>query len=406
MYSWEEKYNREKKARENAERLLDSMSKTLYENNIQLEERLAQREKEICKTQELMNKYIITSVTDENGFIINISDAFCDLTEYSKKELIGQKHSIVKHPNTDISLYKELWNTVNSGKVWQGEIKNRTKSGNDYWVKATISPNIQDGEIVNFVSVMQNITSRKKLEETNDYMLMQSRHAAMGEMISMIAHQWRQPLSTIAAIANDIIIQKELEILTFDAIEDTMRSINKYTTHLSDTINDFRDFFMPNKNREIIHTKDIIDESIEFTKYILKSFDIKYTIDIKDNVSIKVYKNELIQVLINIIKNAKDQLVDNKIELKYINIFGYIEDDMYHIEIEDSGGGIPQDILPKIFEPYFSTKSKNGTGLGLYMSKIIIEEHIGGRFTAFNRDQGAVMKISIPLKEDDESDKN
>jgi PAS domain S-box-containing protein len=395
---WESRFYREREARKEAERLLEEKSQTLYESNLLLEKEIKYSKRELVDTHELLDKYVITSITDHKGKITNVSEAFCELTEYKRDELIGQSHAIVQHKDTDHEMYKELWSTILDGDVWEGDIKNRTKYGKDYWVRATISPNYQDGKIINFVSVMQNITSRKKLEETNEYMILQSRHAAMGEMIAMIAHQWRQPLSTISTIASDIILQQALDELHIDEIKPNMDSIIHHTTHLSRTINDFRNFFMPNKDKEKCSTKEIIDETVSMTEYIMKNSSIDYSVDIQDDIVLHIYKNELIQVLMNIVKNAKDQIDENSTTNNYIKIHGYREDNSYIIEIEDSGGGIDSDILPKIFEPYFSTKSKNGTGLGLYMSKIIVDEHLGGEIKAYNSYNGAIFSIYLPIQ--------
>ena len=234
----------------------------------------------------------------------------------------------------------------------------------------------------------------KKNREKDEQILYQSRLAQMGEMMSMIAHQWRQPLASISAIVISVKLKSQMNMLKQDMINSKMDSILNYTKHLSDTIDDFRDFFKPTKQKKLVSYEEIMDSVLSIIGVSLKNRNIKVNIDIRYSDEIFIFENELKQVILNLLKNSEDVLEDK--EKKEINIRVYKQKDEIIFEIEDTGGGIDDEIIDKIFEPYFSTKdSKNGTGLGLYMSKIIVEKHLKGSLKVYNSKKGAVFQIIL-----------
>ncbi|MEA3384015.1 MAG: HAMP domain-containing sensor histidine kinase [Campylobacterota bacterium] len=237
----------------------------------------------------------------------------------------------------------------------------------------------------------------KKVIEQEEIMIAQSRHAAMGEMISMIAHQWRQPLSVIAMGANNIIADIELDMLDEKALHDGSMKILEQTQELSKTIDDFKNFFRPIKTVEDIYPEDIFNDAFNVIGKSLQNNEIVVIKEFKNGKKIKTYSRELMQVFINIIKNAKEVLVENKIKDKKIYITIKDTENLIEISICDNAGGIKPDIIDKIFNPYFSTKhEKNGTGLGLYMSKTIIEKHLHGKIEVRNSNDGACFTIKLP----------
>ena len=352
------------------------------------------------KSLDIIDKYVIISQTDLDGIITNVSQAFCEISGYSKEELIGNSHNVIRHPDMSKKFYENMWETIGSGKVWKGEIKNKSKDGKSYWVSATIEPIFNGDTMVGYTAIRQDISDHKELESQHSIIVQQSKSAAMGEMISMIAHQWRQPLQAVSLLAQKIPITKMLdEELTDEFIDATVTDIMSQLNYMSNTIDDFRNFFKPDKQKEDISVKTIIDQTIEFLAYMVKVDNIDLKIDIKDNPILNTYTNEIVQVLINIIKNARDILIE-KIDVDHRSIFvkTYQEDRYCIIEIQDNAGGIEEDIIEKVFEAYFSTKSnKNGTGLGLYMAKTIIVNHCHGDIVARNKNDGALFTISLPL---------
>ena len=273
---------------------------------------------------------------------------------------------------------------------------------------------------------------RKKLEELNKdlekrveievknnienqaLLFQQSKLASMGEMIGNIAHQWRQPLSTISMFSANMRASVELEekLLDEDVIDYT-KKIETQCQYLSKTIDDFRNFFAPNKRKNKFAIKHSIDITLELVAASFKTHEIKLIEDIED---IQTYglENELTQAILNIIKNAKDILVTLQNTRRLIFIKAYENNKMAFIEITDSGGGIQEDILDKIFEPYFTTKDKNqGTGIGLYMTETIITKHLAGKMSVENVEyehegeqyKGAKFTIEIPLNDDDSKER-
>lgn len=245
-----------------------------------------------------------------------------------------------------------------------------------------------------------------EIKEKEKQLYAQSRLAQMGEMISMIAHQWRQPLGAISASV--IGIKTKVQMQKFDLTSQAgrmeqeqylMQKLDKmgtYVEHLSETIEDFRNFFKPNKEKTTVNLEEVINKALNIVHPGLLDSHIKVQKQIQFNKSIETYNNEILQALLNILKNAIDHFAAHKRESPQITIRGYEERDGFVIEIIDNGGGIPEKIIDKIFDPYFSTKDdKNGTGLGLYMTKTMIEDHCKGKIEVENLDGGARFKITL-----------
>lgn len=356
-------------------------------------------ENQLSKQNDIINKYVIMSRTDLKGIIISVSDAFCKISGYEEDELIGQSHNIIRHVEMPSSVFKDMWKSLKEEKPWHGEIKNRKKNGGYYWVDTIVSPVLNDkDEVIAYEAIMQNITNQKELENQQSILVEQSKSAAMGEMISMIAHQWRQPLQAVSILTQKLPLTKTMEgEIPDELLDQVVEDISSQLDYMSRTIDDFRDFFLPDRPKEEVRVEKALNKAIDFVSFMLKSDCIEVSIDIKTQKEIETHINELIQVFINLLKNARDVLVEKDIDEKEINITIYEEINEVIIEIEDNAGGVPEDIIGKIFDPYFSTKKdKNGTGLGLYMCKTIVETHSNGKLSVNNSEKGAVFKIALP----------
>jgi len=254
----------------------------------------------------------------------------------------------------------------------------------------------------NFLLMQSKLKDREEQNRLKDKQLHESsKMAQMGEMIGNIAHQWRQPLSFISTAASGMKVQKEYSILTDEKFYNYCDQIVEHTHFLSETIDTFRNFIRDNKEiREIIlqneidNTLKVISSSLS-NNYIRLLNKINYDTEIKMLMSM----GELSQVIINIINNAKDILLEKKIESPYIEIELYTIDKKVIIAISDNGGGIPSEIIEKVFDPYFTTKHKSqGTGLGLHMSYKIITESLKGKIYVQNTKEGAKFFIELPLE--------
>lgn len=242
---------------------------------------------------------------------------------------------------------------------------------------------------------LQHEFNERKAQEQ---LLVQSgKLAAVGEMIGMIAHQWRQPLSSISTLAGNLQVLIELDKYEAQRFLQLLADINRHSQYLSKTINDFRHFFKPDNPCDIVPVGAIIDNTLGIIGKSLEYKDIKLVHEGYFGRPIMTYPTELMQVFLNLIKNAVDALVDNRTKNPVVIIRGYDNAGYQVVEIGDNAGGIPEDIMPMIFDPYFSTKNPTtGTGVGLYMSKMIVEEHCRGELTASNRPEGACFTVKLP----------
>ena len=259
--------------------------------------------------------------------------------------------------------------------------------------------NAQELELIVKEEVLKNEAHQRQI-------FVQSRLAQMGEMISMIAHQWRQPLGAISATSANLKLKLELEVFQFQSDSesegareyfiDKLADIEKFVQSLTQTIDDFRNFYKPNRESQKVNIDVPFEKALAIVQASFELTGIKVIKKHKSEAIVEVYENEIMQVILNILKNAQDNFIEKKIENPEIHLWCEDKDKKLVIHISDNGGGIPSGIMEKIFDPYFSTKSnKNGTGLGLYMSKMIIEEHHHGTLSVSNRNDGACFKIEL-----------
>ncbi|QKF77725.1 ATP-binding protein [Arcobacter defluvii] len=257
-----------------------------------------------------------------------------------------------------------------------------------------------------------NDNLKKEIEEEveqnrqkDNMLFQQSKMASMGEMIENIAHQWRQPLSFISTSASGIKLNKEYHTLTDEILDEAIENIMNSTQFLSNTIDDFRDFYKIDKIKDKFNVKEIIHKTLKLTTSRFTSRSIQVIEDC-DDVFVFGFENELVQVFINILNNARDELEKLPYEERFIFITIKKEKNEAYISLKDNANGIEPTILEKIFDPYFTTKgSDKGTGIGLFMSKEIIEKHFNGKIIAVNENfiynkkeyNGANFIITIPL---------
>jgi len=248
----------------------------------------------------------------------------------------------------------------------------------------------------------------KQIEEQRKKILLQSRFALLGEMISMIAHQWRQPLNMIALTMSSLKLKFSLdkyEIETKEGrkslpykVEQDLKNVENKVQYLSSVIDDFANFYKPMDEVSTIHIKSTIKEAVESFKHSIHVDDLEIIEQYNSDKHIKVYKDIFMQICINLLTNANENILLNDIKSPQINVISNDVGNDVEVTIEDNAGGISEDIIDKIFDPYFSTKvGKNGNGLGLYMSKLIIQEHLDGEISVENTNNGA--RFTIKLKE-------
>ncbi len=359
-------------------------------------------------------------ITDAHGNIEYVNPSFCETTGYAASEAIGQNPRILKSGDTPPEEYVRLWGAISSGGVWRGEFHNRRKDGSLYWESASIAPiRNEKGEITHFVAVKEDITRRKEVEEElrrlnetleqrvrdetaksreKDHMLIrQSRLAAMGEMIGNIAHQWRQPLNALYLLLANIQDAQAYNELDPAYLGESVAKGQRLIDKMSSTIDDFRNFFKPDREKTQFSLEKAVRDALSVVEASLKSGHIAVDLKIeRDDVTVSGFPNEYAQVVANILGNAKDAIQQRQVRDGKVEITIGADDVYAYVAIRDNGGGIPEDVLEKIFDPYFTTREK-GTGIGLYMSKMIIETNMNGRIEVRNVGEGAEFRIATPL---------
>jgi len=242
----------------------------------------------------------------------------------------------------------------------------------------------------------------QKNSEKEKMMLHQSRLAQMGEVISMIAHQWRQPLNSLSMLNQSILLKYSINKLDDQFLEYFKINSKQQIDLMSNTIDDFRDFFKPEKEKSNFCINEIIKNTIDIVNPVLLKDKIEIKSNLQKDIFMNGYPNEFGQAVLNIINNAKDALIENNIKDKKIEIKLLMENNNIILAISDNAKGIPKNIIDNIFDPYFSTKNeKNGTGLGLYMTKIILENHMDGKIMVENKNDGAIFSIKFEYTKED-----
>ena len=237
----------------------------------------------------------------------------------------------------------------------------------------------------------------EKNREKEQLLVEKSRFIALGEMISNIAHQWRQPLSELSSILMSIKFKHTMGKLDSPAMSKKAKEAELVIDYMSHTIDDFRNFFMPRKEKQDFYILQTVQSTVTIVHSSLKNSNIELKIDIQKDIKIYTYLNEFTQVVLNIISNARDVLISQKIEKPVIKITAIDEDSHIILYIEDNAGGVLVKPIGKIFDPYFTTKKdSDGTGLGLYMSKIIVDKNMNGRLRVRNTQHGAKFGIYLP----------
>ena len=507
----------------------------LYKNrSIQImNKKLTLANNEIFEQQKMVNKYVLILTTNLKGIIIDVNEAYCKSLGFTKEELLGKTHKIMRHEDTSDEIIKDIWNTIENDETWIGQLKNYTKNKEVKYYNLYMEPLYLDNKKVGYRSISEDITAKNILEELNKYqesilsffdkgdtvlfkwknddkrsieyvsksiyklsgyrsdefvsgdvtyfslinkderkitllelekaikekedyikhepyrittkegdekwvlantvilyidgeishylgyitditehilqqrmIFQQSRTSAVGEMIGNIAHQWRQPLSVISTVATGLKLNLEFDE-NFDKkeISKNLDKINKHTQHLSNTIDDFRSFFKDNENTvKNTNLKDTIKRVRELTIDSFNNNFIEYAEDVEE-ISHDYNENIFIQALLNIYNNAKDALSDKKYD-RYFSISIRKNEKGFVLKIKDNGGGIKNELIEKIFEPYFTTKHESvGTGIGLYMTNQIITKQFKGTIFAHNIEfkhndkeyKGVEFVISIPF---------
>jgi two-component system CheB/CheR fusion protein len=343
-------------------------------------------------------------IYNENGEILVLNKIFKDKSGYQISELSDTDTFIKKlfPQKSDEKIYalkKYYKNPLKTKEVQEQVFTTKSSAKMSVLLNAVSFDTTQQNTEKIFIVAMIDVTD---IKEKDELMMAQSRQAAMGEMLSMIAHQWRQPLSVISMLANNIKVDIDLENkITTEDLEEMTKSIGEQTAYLSHTIDDFRNFFKPDTKREDTSIEKTLGQITTLIKKSLDNNNISLELPSSKDIVISTYAHQLIQVLINIINNAKDALVEKNPQDAFIKVGLKEEKDKLILSICDNAGGIDASIKDRLGEAYVSTKSRNGTGLGLYMSIVIVEKHLKGRLYWESDRKGTCFYIALPLVYED-----
>lgn len=333
---------------------------------------------------------------DCQGNLIDVNSTYCQLSGYTYEELLTMH---VSHLDAAESLLEieERIKIISNQKHLQFETKHRRKDGSFWDVEVSITYlDIAGGRIFSF---LRDITARKRVEETlkkNEKMLaINSQQAAMGEMISMIAHQWRQPLNIMSLAISNIQMKEVLNILSPPELEENFNIISSNISYMSNTIDDFRNYSRPDQEKELLVIESVLNSVFEMIGQSFKHNNITINVQNNSHRPLLLYKSKLIQILLNLLDNAKFALISNNVADAFISLNVYEMADTIRIAISDNGGGISKEAMDHLGEPYFTTKKLNGTGLGLHIAKTIIENYFGGELTWHNENQGACFLLTL-----------
>lgn len=349
---------------------------------------------------------------DDEGKITYWNKSAEKIFGYSENEIMGwplhdllaPKRFLAAH-HVGFDHFKKTGEGAAIGKTV--ELAALKKDGTEFPIELSLSTLLKNGRW-SAIGILRDITERKKMEkeikEKDEMMLTQSKQAAMGDMIAMIAHQWRQPLAIMGMDINNLIMSISLdEEITTDYLVKLSEALNQQVQQLSTTIDNFRNFFKPNQSKVEITIDEVIHNTLNIIGSSCENNNITLTIHDTSKSSLLINTSSLIQVFLNLLGNAKDMLLANKVANAAITITVTETDEVIIISICDNAGGIPESIMHKIGQPYFTTKQEfNGTGLGLYISRSIIEKHLFGTLTWHNEEKGACFVITLKIKPDKE----
>lgn len=339
-------------------------------------------------------------VVNAQGVIENVNPMFCTMMEYTKDELLHKRFLANYTNGKEDFFFSQIFE---SGlDFYQTELLLTTRSGRDIIVNA-LSSLINQNDTLSIVIMLEDITSKRQLEqeqkEQENLFVQQSKMAMMGEMVGAIAHQWRQPLNALRIYLNEIVDSYEYHELTHESLSHIMQLCDKQILFMNETIEDFRSFFKPKKESSQFNVASAIHEVLHLTRHSLDLHHIEVILSLTESLVLYGIANEFKQALINLLMNAKDAIIDSHAENKKIFITLQELSSSIVLTLEDTGGGISEESIPHLFTPHYTTKGEKGTGIGLYMTQLIIEKSFHAHIDVRNSHYGACFILTFPKKD-------
>ncbi len=364
-----------------------------------------------------IDKYVVMAQTDQSGFITYITQAFCNISGYSKKEIIGRNINIIRHPDMSKKFFENMWNSLYKEKKWEGEIKNIDKNGNSYWVKGIIFPKYDiHNNLIGYISIRVNITDTKQLKKINNLLKEDlsnklneikmrdeslantTKIALMGKILDSLSHQWKMPVSNISIELANLkarILNQELNALEVQKIHD---EISYQLKTLSMTLNEFKTFFSHNDQNDKYNVYSALMESINSVKQECDLHQITITLSAKEEIYCYGVYNELKQIVVNLLKNSIEHLISNHTQNPKIELFIFEEEDGVVIECIDNVTGDSKNIIEKVFSKNYDEKIFKDAGLNLYIAKLLLEK-IGAKFWFVNQENSSHLYLKLVSKD-------
>jgi PAS domain S-box-containing protein len=352
--------------------------------DLTVEEQLERTEKEIDDLRRALDQSSIVAFTDAKGTITYVNDKFCQISKYSRAELIGQNHRIINSAHHSREFFVDLWKTIASGKVWTGEIRNKAKDGTFYWVLTTIVPFLTPkGRPFQYVAIRTDITELKRSQEETERhraaLIASEKLASVGELAANIAHELGNPLGALRGRVEFLEMMIRSGRSSTEETLKTLANVNELADRMTSIIRG-----MKLLSRDGTHdpfqdasVSCVIQDVLAFARESFQKNGIEVAVgEISPGLLVHCQETQISQVLVNLINNARDAV--RELPQKWIRIDAAERGDFVEVAVTDSGSGIPADLREKVLLPFFTTKPMgSGSGLGLSVSRSIVEHHGG-----------------------------
>lgn len=341
--------------------------------------------KELKDQKLALDQAAIVAATDERGIITYVNDLFCEISGYSREELLGNSHRLINSGYHDESFFADLWSTITRGEVWKGEIKNRAKSGNYYWVKTTIVPfKNPEGRIYQYLSIRQDITELKRAQEVilnqQAQLVASSKLSALGELSAALTHEINNPLGVILGRTEMLLdITHDPKQINWDQIRQMLLSIETTAKRIEKIMQTVRSLAYQSESEAIQRTtiQVLLDSVLDILGARLRRHEVKFELMVESpNLELECRPTEIFQILSNLLSNAIDAV--RELDKRWIRLEVTRQANGIHFCMIDSGKGVSDEIAKKLFTPFFTTKGIGvGTGLGLTISQSLAHRNRG-----------------------------
>ncbi len=340
--------------------------------------------KQLSDQKYALDQAAIVAATDAQGVITYVNDRFCEVSGYTRDELVGKTHRVINSGLHSKDFFRDLWKTISSGEVWRGEVCNRKKGGDLYWVNTTIVPFLDEkGKPLQYLSIRNEITELKVAQQTineqQEKLMAASRLSAIGEMAAAITHEINNPLGVIlgrAEMLKSMLEEKDLNrqdlVRLVETIEVTGQRIAKIIRGMRTMAH-----HQEEEKPDPVSVRVLVQEAVDLCFHRFESHGIKLEVTpLSEKILTEVRSHQIVQVLVNLLNNSFDAIAKNQEKWVRVEVADF--PDRLEIAVVDSGRGIPEDLQKKIFSPFFSTKMvRYGTGLGLSISQSLVQKNKG-----------------------------